>query len=320
MTTLGKYEIAQEIGRGGFGVVYQARDVVLDRMVALKILHPSHNDDPRFVRRFRQEASVAAKLNHPHIVTVYEVGEQAGQHYLAMAFLPGRTLDKWLEQGALPAELAVSVTEQIADALDAIHARQLVHRDVKPANIMLDDDGHATLLDFGIVRAAEGTQLTLDREVPGTPQYMAPEQAELERMAEPDWRADVYALGVVAYEMLVGRPPFMGSSPTAILHQQVYEPPPAPTQLNPSLIPKIEPVLLKALAKEREARHQRAGELAADLEQALLTEGQIRRRQALLGELYERLQRAVANGDWAEVLAVGGQIKSVDRNYRDVLQ
>jgi predicted Ser/Thr protein kinase len=266
---IGKYEIQQEIGRGSFGVVYKARDTSLDRLVALKILHPQLATDPTFVGRFYQEARAAANLNHAHIVTVYEVGEEAGQYYLAMAYLPGRTLDKLLEAGTLTVEQAVAFTQQIAGALDEIHDRNLVHRDVKPANIMVDERGRATLLDFGIVRAAEGTRLTTTMAVLGTPEYMAPEQAELDEARGVDWRADVYALGVVAYEMLVGRPPFTGKSPTAILHKHVYEAPPAPTTFKRDLSPALEPVLLKALAKRREDRFQRASEMATQLRQAL---------------------------------------------------
>jgi serine/threonine protein kinase len=173
---LGKYEILEEIGRGGFAVVYKARDTTLNRVVALKVLHPQLTTDPKFVQRFHQEAQTAARLHHPHIVTIHDVGEETGQHYLAMAFLPGRTLDERLSatKGPLPVELAISIVEQIADALGTIHQHGLVHRDVKPANIMVDSRSQATLLDFGIVRAAEGTRLTTTMAVLGTPEYMAP--------------------------------------------------------------------------------------------------------------------------------------------------
>jgi predicted Ser/Thr protein kinase len=274
-----KYEILEEIGRGSFGVVYKARDVTLGRLVALKVLHPQLATDPTFVARFYQEARAAANLDNTHIVTVYEVGEEAGQYYLAMAYLPGRTLDKWLAEGMLTTAQAVAFTQQIAGALDAIHEQSLVHRDVKPANIMVDDRGRATLLDFGIVRAAQGTRMTTTMGVLGTPAYMAPEQAEADEMGEIDWRADIYALAVVAYEMLVGHPPFTGASPTSILYKHVHEPPPLPTKLNPDLPPAIESVLLTALAKRRDERFQRASEMASALRRASVeVETRTRRR------------------------------------------
>jgi formylglycine-generating enzyme required for sulfatase activity len=263
---VGKYEILEEIGRGGFAVVYRARDTTLDRVVALKVLHPQLTTDPKFVQRFHQEAQTAARLHHPHIVTIHEVGEEAGQHYLAMTFLPGRTLDKHLAEGPLPMEQATSVVEQIADALGAVHERGLVHRDVKPANVMVDNKGQATLLDFGIVRAAEGTRLTTTMAILGTPEYMAPEQADPTDAREIDWRADIYALGVVTYEMLVGQPPFTGKSPTKVLYQHVHEPPPEPCTINPNMPAGLQPVLLKALAKKREDRYQSAQAMARDLQ------------------------------------------------------
>ena len=316
---IGKYEILELIGRGGFAVVYQARDTELDRDVALKVLHPQHTVDPQFVQRFRREAQTAARLHHPHIVTVHEVGEEAGQHYIAMALLSGRTLDKLVDGKPLPVERAISVVEQVADALDAIHERGWVHRDVKPANVMVDEEDQATLLDFGIVRAAEGTRLTTKMTILGTPEYMAPEQAEVaEDAADIDWRADVYALGVVAYELLAGRPPFTARSPTAILHKHAYEPPPAPRTLNPDLPAAMEPVLLKALAKGREERFQRAGAFAAELRRAYVADSQAREREAQIGPLYGRLQTAAAAEDWGEVLTLGGRIHALDPAYRDV--
>lgn len=317
---LGKYEILEEVGRGSFAIVYRARDTELGRVVALKVLHPQLTTDPQFVRRFHQEAQAAASLHHPCIITVHEVSEEAGQHYLAMAFLPGCPLDRWLAraEGVLPVERAILIVEQIAGALDAIHGRGLVHRDVKPGNIVVDDAGQATLLDFGIVRAAEGTQLTTMMAVLGTPEYMAPEQAELGEAQEVDRRVDIYALGVVAYEMLVGRPPFTGKSPTAILHKHVYESPPTPTALNPDLPAGLEPILLRALAKEPAERFQQAGTFAAELRRAFTVEHQAREREAQLAPLYERLQDAISGKDWVEVLALGGQIQALDPTYRDV--
>lgn len=260
------------------------------------------------MQRFHQEAQAAAGLHHPHIVTVYEVGEEAGQHCLAMAFLPGRTLDELASEGPLPVEPVISIIEQVAEAVDAIHGQGLVHRDVKPGNIMVDDSGWATLLDFGIVRAAQGTRLTTTMTVLGTPEYMAPEQAEAEQADEIDWRADIYALGVVAYELLVGRAPFTGASPMAVLYKHVHEPPPTPTAVNPDLPPGLEPVLLKALAKRREERFQRAGVFAAALHEAWLTKRPSRRREPRLAS-----GRLVGSGLLALVLGGdNGRIRIID--------
>jgi serine/threonine-protein kinase len=294
MAKLGKYDILEEVGRGSFATVYRAYDTRLDRVVALKVLHPQLTTDPEFIQRFHQEARTAAGLYHPHIVTVHDVGEEAGQYYLVMAFLPGRPLDQWLLEDTLPVEQAVFIVEQIAGALEAIHEQGLVHRDVKPGNIMVDDTGHATLLDFGIVRAAEGTGLTKTMAVLGTPEYMAPEQAEIEEAVEIDWRVDIYALGVVAYEMLVGRPPFAGRLPTAVIYKHVHEPPPAPSILNPDLPLGLDPVLLRVLAKSREDRFQRAGALAVELRCALLKEAQVLERDVHTVPLDHCLQGSAA--------------------------
>jgi serine/threonine protein kinase len=316
MTKLGKYEILEEIGRGGFAVVYKARDTSLDRVVALKVLHPQLTIDPKFVQRFHQEAQAAARLHHPHIVTIHEVGEEAGQHYLAMTFLPGRALDERLAvtKGPLPVELAISIAEQIADALNTIHQQGLVHRDVKPANIMVDNKGQATLLDFGIVRAAEGTRLTTTMAILGTPEYMAPEQADPTDVQEIDWRADIYALGVVAYEMLVGRPPFTGKSPTKVLYQHVHEPPPAPTALNPDLPVGLESILLQALAKQREKRFRHAGDFVGELRRALLADGRIKAQPARQEPLYEQLLVANTQTETPSVPVQSTSEKPVSRS------
>ena len=266
---IGKYEIIRELGRGGFATVYEARDTTLNRIVALKVLHSQPANDIRFIQRFQQEASIAANLDHPHIVTIYEVGEDAGQHYLAMTLLPGQTLDELLAnvQGPLLLEQTVSIVEQIAGALDYVHERGLVHRDVKPSNIIVDDTGQSTLLDFGIVRAADGTALTTIGTVMGTPQYMSPEQAE---GGEVDARSDVYSLGVVAYQICTGQVPFDAESPLVVIRLHADKQPLSPRKLNPQLPVEVGWVLIKALAKKPEERYQSAGELAQALRQAIV--------------------------------------------------
>ena len=287
---VGKYEILAEVGRGGFAVVYRARDTVLDRVVALKVLHPQLTIDAKFIQRFYQEARMAAGLHHPNIVTVHEVGEDEGLHYLAMELLAGRTLDAWLDlaKGPLPPGQVAAIAEQVASALDMIHQRGLMHRDVKPNNIMLDEQGRATLLDFGIVRAAEGTRLTTTMTLLGTPEYMSPEQA---RGEEVDARSDVYALGVVVYQMCTGREPFSATSPIVVLRLHVDEPPPPPQELNPRLSPEVVQVLLRALAKDREERYQTAGEMARALREAV--EAPVILQPARPGKKREKLAQRV---------------------------
>jgi serine/threonine protein kinase len=326
MKTLGHYEILEELGRGGFAVVYKAHDTTLDRVVALKVLHSHLNTDPEFVQRFRQEAQVAAKLDHPNIVTIYEVDEEDGQHYLAMTFLPGHTLDKLLVEGPLPMEQAICIVEQIADALDAIHQQGLVHRDVKPANIIVDSKDQATLLDFGIVRAAEGTRLTMTMAVLGSPEYMAPEQADPSQASEIGPATDQYALGVVAYQLLTGQVPFTGSVP-ATLHMHVHETVPAPHLLRPNLGEDLSAVVLQALAKSPADRYPSVRLFAAALRETVEAriaafeqeaklkeiEAQAREKELhRLEQLREQALQLVEEEKWQEAVIVLEEIDKSD--------
>jgi formylglycine-generating enzyme required for sulfatase activity/predicted Ser/Thr protein kinase len=276
MTTLGKYEILEEIGRGGFAVVYKARDTSLDRVVALKVLDLYWAKDPSFVTRFGQEARGAARLRHPNIITVYEAGEAEGQLFIAMEYVPGLTLRELLErEGALPLERASSILEQVADALDYAHQQGVIHRDVKPANIMVEDTEHgqrATLMDFGLVKAMAGsTALTSLGTLLGSPEFMAPEQADPERAAEVGPAADRYALGIVAYQMLTGRVPFIGNTP-ATLNAHEHKPVPQPRSLRPDLPKPAAAALLKMLAKAPGDRYPTATAFVAALRRDLRSE------------------------------------------------
>jgi hypothetical protein len=268
-----KYEIIEEIGRGGFAVVYKARDTELDRIVALKVLAPHLTWDPTFAERFRREAQATARLRHPHVVTVHDVGQDGEQLYIAMEYLPGPTLRELLDaEGALPLERALPILEQTADALDYAHEQGAIHRDVKPSNLMIEEDRRGavrvTLTDFGLVKAMEASEaLTSVGTVLGSPEYMAPEQADPARRDEIGPATDRYALGVVAYHMLTGRVPFPGSTP-ATLHSHLYEPPPHPQSIHESLPAGVARVLIQALSKAPAERYPSAMAMVEALRQA----------------------------------------------------
>jgi Tol biopolymer transport system component len=263
---LGKYKIIEEVGRGGFAAVYKAMDTTLDRTVALKVLAPHLLWDPTFVQRFQREAKVAANLDHSNIVTIYEVSQVEGVYFIAMQFLEGRTLSQILEaEGPLPVSRVQGIAEQIASALDYAHTRGFVHRDVKPTNVIVADDGRATLTDFGLVKAGEGTKLSTTGVIFGTPEYMSPEQAEGKKL---DTRSDVYSLGVVLFEMLAGRAPFMADTTPAVMYKHVHEPPPL-DELLADLPQGAVAVVEKALAKDPADRYQSVGQMVKALQRAV---------------------------------------------------
>lgn len=263
---LGKYEIQTEVGRGGMGVVYRGYDSLLDRPVAIKVLAPHLVWEPGFVERFLREARTAARLKHAGIVAIYDVGQEGSNYYIVMEYLQGRTLsDLVRQQGPLSPAQALAVLQPLAAALDFAHQQDLVHRDVKPSNIVVHPSGHVTLTDFGVARAAHETRLTTTGALVGTPQYMSPEQAQGD---EVDHRTDIYSLGVVTYEMLAGHAPFDATTPHAVLHQVIYEPsPPLRTQRR-DLPRAVDGVLAKALAKEPTRRFDTAGEFLGALREA----------------------------------------------------
>lgn len=267
VSTLGKYQIVNELGHGGFATVYQAHDPDLGLDVALKVLDSTLMRDRAFVDRFRTEARVAARLKHPNIARVYNIDQAEGRMFIAFEFISGGSLrDLLLAQPLLDWPRIGAIVQQVGEALDYAHAQQVLHRDVKPGNILLAENGAAVLTDFGLAKAAEGSHVTTTGLTVGTYAYIAPEQASSK---DVDGRADLYALGVVAYEMCTGRVPFISDSTPALIHDQVYTPPPPPSQVNVRVAGPIETVLLKALAKDREQRYQSGAEFAAALRQAI---------------------------------------------------
>jgi serine/threonine protein kinase len=264
------YRIEGLIDRGGMGVVYRATDVDLDREVALKIIAPEHTQNPDAVARFKSEARLAASIEHANIVPIHRGGEADGVLYLAMRLVPGTNLRQIIDQGPLPMDRIRRVTTQVADALEAAHARGLVHRDVKPANIMLTGDGkheHVYLTDFGLTkRLGTAGSLTRTGGWVGTPDYVAPEQIQAGKI---DGRADVYSLGCVLYEMLTGSVAFPRDNDVAKLWAHVTDPPPPPSLKRPDLVKTFDQVVAAATAKDPDARYQRASDLAAAVDSAV---------------------------------------------------
>jgi serine/threonine protein kinase len=266
----GHYEIIETIGRGGMGVVYKARQVDLERHVALKMILASQLASPEQVRRFETEARAAAGLRHPNIVQIFEAGCVDGQSYFAMEYVAGRGLNAVARSGAVDPIRAATWMVPIARAVDYLHSRGIVHRDLKPSNILVDADGRPFVTDFGLIKMAD-SELTSSQAIIGTPSYMSPEQAASQN-DEVGPQSDVYSLGAILYELLTGRPPFLGASPLETLVDVLEGEPPAPHDIRPGIPREIELVCLKALAKAPEHRYQSAEELAGDLERFIAGE------------------------------------------------
>jgi len=259
----GRYQIVRHLARGGMAEVYLARDLLLDRPVALKVLFPEFATDRSFVERFRREARSAASLNHPNIVSIYDWGEEEGTYFIVMEYVDGLTLrDLCRRQGPLMASRAAEIGADIAAALQFAHVGDVIHRDVKPGNVLITTS-QVKVTDFGIARAGDPAEsLTQAGAVMGTATYFSPEQAQGHVV---DNRTDVYSLGVVLYEMVAGRPPFTGDNPVSIAYQHVREDPIPPSEHNPDVPPVFDDIVAKAMAKNRANRYSSADDLRADL-------------------------------------------------------
>jgi serine/threonine-protein kinase len=259
----GRYRIERKLGAGGMADVYLAEDQELGRRVAIKILNSRHGNDDQFIERFRREAKNAAALNHPNIVSIYDRGEAEDTYYIAMEFLDGRTLKELIiGRGAAPINVAIEYARQILSALRFAHRHGIVHRDIKPHNVLVDGEGRVKVTDFGIARAGT-SQMTETGSIVGTAQYLSPEQA---KGGEVDPRSDLYSLGVVLYELLTGKTPFDGETPVEIAMKHLSTAPKPPSKLRPDVPPELDMVVMRALAKNPDERYQSADEMEGDLE------------------------------------------------------
>jgi len=284
----GRYQIGELLGRGGVADVHLGLDARLGRKVAIKLLKPSLANDPAFRTRFRQEAQAAARMAHPTIVRVYDAGEEIARDssgrelqvpFIVMEHVEGQLLKDLVAQGPMPAEQAVHIVDGILTALEYSHRAGVVHRDIKPGNVMVTSTGQVKVMDFGIARAISDSSATIAQTsaILGTAQYFSPEQARGEAV---DARTDLYSTGVVLYELLTGKPPFHGETAVATAYQHVSEAPSPPSRLNPAVTPALDAVVLHALAKDRFERFQSAGDFKSDLQAAVT--GNLPDRQQLV--------------------------------------
>jgi serine/threonine-protein kinase len=261
-----RYELGEEIGKGGMAITYRARDTLLDRTVAVKVMREHLGSDPAFVERFRREAQAAANLSHDNIAGIYDTGADGGRHYIVMELVEGENLEQRLRRhGPLEPRAAVEIALQVVAALEAAHQRGIVHRDVKPQNILINRAGRVKVTDFGLAKAVSDSSQTETGLIMGSVHYFSPEQAR----GDPSGpQSDLYSLGIVLFEALTGHRPFDGANPVAIAHKQIYDPPPLTSEYRPDLPEEIESIILKCLEKSLARRYASAAELRAHLEHA----------------------------------------------------
>jgi serine/threonine protein kinase/beta-lactam-binding protein with PASTA domain len=277
----GRYEILDRVGGGGMAVVYKTKDLLLHRIVAVKVLRPQYAIDDDFVHRFRREAQAAASLSHPNVVSIYDVGVEEDIHYIVMEYVEGSTLKEYItDQAPLSVELATYIARQIAEALDHAHHNQIIHRDIKPHNILIGKNQRVKVTDFGIARAVTSSTITHTGSVIGSVHYFSPEQA---RGGSTGEKSDIYSLGIVLYEMLTGTLPFLGDSPISVALKHLQESYTEPRELNSMIPQSVENIILRSLAKDPNHRYDSAKELIKDLD-SCLEPGRLREEKVVLNE------------------------------------
>ncbi len=276
-----RYKLIKMIGGGGMANVYLARDVILERDVAVKILRLDYSNNEEFIKRFHREAQSVTTLSHPNIVNIYDVGEEDGIYYLVMEYVDGQTLKQYIQQkGMLPVNEALDIMEQLTSAMEHAHHFEIVHRDIKPQNILIDHDGNVKVTDFGIATATSATTITHTNSVLGSVHYLSPEQA---RGGVANKKSDIYSLGIVMFELLTGRPPFSGESAVSIALKHLQNETPSPKRWNPDIPQSVENIVLKATAKDPFHRYESADEMRQDIETALYPE-RINERKFMIPE------------------------------------
>ncbi|ADH61070.1 serine/threonine protein kinase with PASTA sensor(s) [Thermoanaerobacter mathranii subsp. mathranii str. A3] len=308
-----RYEILEEIGEGGMAKVYKAKCHLLNRIVAIKILRPEFAADEDFVKKFRRESQAAASLSHPNIVSIYDVGQEGNIYYIVMEYINGHTLKKLISENGGPLEVkrAIEIARQVCKALDHAHKNRIIHRDIKPQNILVTEEDVAKVTDFGIARAANGSTITYTGDVVGTAYYFSPEQA---KGGIVDERTDIYSLGIVLYEMLTGKVPFEGDSPISVALKHIQEEIIPPSRLNEKVPKELDQIVLKATQKDVNLRYQTAADFLKDLDTFLRNPKELNFKEEEITKT-----RVIPSKD-VEELKKAAQKKEKEKKRRNVIK